>query len=352
MSLFNKFLLSFSFFSFIIFAHVTQASLQNAHAQVSSSGIPSDFVFSRTLKVGDAVWPDVNYLQYVLDQDEKTIVASSGLGSMNQTTQIFGSKTQDAVIRFQELYAQEILTPSGLNQGNGFVGPRTLAKLNSILAKKTVTKATSSPIVNKKIATNGTREQKDAFIPIFENEILIYGLSHIKVRPGDTVNAVGFGYSSSTVLHIGEDSTYPLNLISDSEFSFRVPALPYDSYNVWVTDSTSSSKGRSPVNIIIGTITDTRPNILSVTPIQTKTDGTITVVADNLNRYGNTIYSSLGIIKNVSSLDGKTLTFKVADLPKTQAFLANKKIDQFGVSFSIGTAGTRTINYGRFTLIK
>jgi peptide/nickel transport system substrate-binding protein len=44
----------------------------------------------------------------------------------------FGSETKQLVIDFQEKYAKDILEPSGLNKGNGVVGPSTRAKLNEV----------------------------------------------------------------------------------------------------------------------------------------------------------------------------------------------------------------------------
>jgi len=45
----------------------------------------------------------------------------------------FLSLTKQAVIRFQERYAEEILKPWGLTQGTGFVGKTTIAKINELL---------------------------------------------------------------------------------------------------------------------------------------------------------------------------------------------------------------------------
>jgi len=48
-------------------------------------------------------------------------------------TGYFGPLTEQAVIRFQEKYKSEILAPWGLESGNGYVGPKTREKINSLL---------------------------------------------------------------------------------------------------------------------------------------------------------------------------------------------------------------------------
>ncbi len=47
----------------------------------------------------------------------------------------FAHATLRAVVKFQEKYKSEILLPSGLQSGNGYVGPRTRIKINQLLAK-------------------------------------------------------------------------------------------------------------------------------------------------------------------------------------------------------------------------
>lgn len=47
----------------------------------------------------------------------------------------FYTATQKAVIRFQEKYASEILSPVGESRGTGYVGPSTRAKINQLLTR-------------------------------------------------------------------------------------------------------------------------------------------------------------------------------------------------------------------------
>lgn len=47
----------------------------------------------------------------------------------------FGLLTKKAVVRFQEKYKEEILSPIGFERGSGFVGFRTRAKINEILGR-------------------------------------------------------------------------------------------------------------------------------------------------------------------------------------------------------------------------
>jgi len=65
-------------------------------------------------------------------------LASQGTGIYSEglITGNFLGLTQQAVIRFQEEYAAEVLIPLGLEKGTGFVGASTRAKINEILSQK------------------------------------------------------------------------------------------------------------------------------------------------------------------------------------------------------------------------
>lgn len=97
---------------------------------VLSSSTADAFTFNRMLTVG-MEGQDVLELQKILNSDEKTQVAGEGAGSPGNETVYFGARTLQAVKRFQNLHAQDILNPVGLTEGTGFVGSSTIMFLNS-----------------------------------------------------------------------------------------------------------------------------------------------------------------------------------------------------------------------------
>ncbi len=92
---------------------------------------PMQACFSGNMSVG-STGEMVRELQKFLNSDPTTVVALSGSGSSGSETTYFGPATRAAVIKFQNKYKAEVLTPAGLAVGNGFVGAFTRAKLNLI----------------------------------------------------------------------------------------------------------------------------------------------------------------------------------------------------------------------------
>lgn len=105
---------------------IIQLQSQISQLQTTTNEIPSGYQFTKTLKYGQNS-DEVRYLQIFL-KSQGTEIYPEGL-----ITGYFGLLTKSAVIRFQEKYAQDILTPLGLTKGTGFVGEYTRIKLNKLL---------------------------------------------------------------------------------------------------------------------------------------------------------------------------------------------------------------------------
>ncbi|MCR4334248.1 MAG: peptidoglycan-binding protein [Patescibacteria group bacterium] len=103
-----------------------QASLMGTGASMTIS-VPSSANFTRHLSKGIS-GDDVKTLQVILNSDSDTRIAQTGVGSIGNETDFFGSLTEDAVGRFQVKYG--VANPG--DPGYGTVGPKTRAKLNEL----------------------------------------------------------------------------------------------------------------------------------------------------------------------------------------------------------------------------
>ncbi|MBI1998719.1 MAG: hypothetical protein HYS73_00065 [Parcubacteria group bacterium] len=101
------------------------------------------YTWTRSLKQGDT-GADVMKLQKFLNSSADTKVASSGAGSPGSETSTFGPATKAAVMKWQDKYKSEVLTPVGLSAGTGYFGTMSVAKAND-LCKGTVATTPTTP---------------------------------------------------------------------------------------------------------------------------------------------------------------------------------------------------------------
>ena len=90
---------------------------------------PQAAVFKSNLQMGSQ-GTEVKELQKCLAKDSEIYPEA-------EITGVFGEKTKQALIRFQEKYKKEILEPTGLTKGTGNVGKNTRTKLNELCGKPT-----------------------------------------------------------------------------------------------------------------------------------------------------------------------------------------------------------------------
>lgn len=101
------------------------------------------YTFTQTMSLGSAS-QDVLELQKILNSNSQTKIAETGVGSSGNETIYFGEKTKNAVMRFQNLHAKEILYPNNVTEGTGFVGQSTLSFLNTYTTQTQNTSSVST----------------------------------------------------------------------------------------------------------------------------------------------------------------------------------------------------------------
>jgi peptidoglycan hydrolase-like protein with peptidoglycan-binding domain len=112
------------------------------------------YTFSQNLTIGSR-GEEVRQLQiYLNNYSTQTQVATFGAGSPGNETDYFGQLTKNALINFQNMNREAVLTPVGLFSGSGYFGPSTRSFINDNTATTQLETLINSPQITTPTNTN------------------------------------------------------------------------------------------------------------------------------------------------------------------------------------------------------
>lgn len=258
--------------------------------------------FSRMLKVGMR-GNDVRALQEALNSDAETHVAESGTGSLGNETDYFGPATKRALIRFQEKYRGEVLTPIGLVSGTGIFGEKTRAKLTAVRREFRARKPSAG--AEATTATNTSASLGPVAPHIEQGDVFVTALSRYSGTPGTMVTMSGEGFTlADNTIYFGAVHAIEHALSQGGQMiTFAIPSLPKSVYHLSVKNARGESD-HSAFFVVTDGVTP-EPKIESVAYTASND---IVIHGSGFTATGNMVRAGTGVYEGVLSADGKTIT--------------------------------------------
>ncbi|MDO8604103.1 MAG: IPT/TIG domain-containing protein [bacterium] len=275
--------------------------------------------FTRTLSLGMR-GDDVRALQVFLNTDSDTRVAESGVGSVGNETSYFGAGTKRGLVKFQEKYRAEILTPNGLPFGTGIFGPKTREKIKALTIGAP---ATNIPL--KELPT----------LAVEKGKVVVMFPSQYSAKPGTTISISGAGFTpKDNTVYFGADHAVSwATSWNGQSISLKVPEIPKGVYPLFVKNARGESN-KDAFFIVTDGVT-AGPKIESVLPTAVSTGDTVVVIGSGFLSTGNTMMvAGIGAFKNVSSIDGATMSFVIPKNLFNNA-TSTPKIKNFSIPVSV-----------------
>lgn len=306
----------------------------------------------RTLSIG-AQGEDVRMVQRILNSQSETMVAVTGPGSPGNETTFFGAATLTALKKFQLQNTNEILVPAGLTLPTGVIGKFTREVINRNACAST----SATPLGNSIIIENG-KKNSDALLakaridasmsaiierlsaprpaPRNINEILatdtplasgsassttpvfgsagIYPLQLFSLGPmvalrGTRVSMTGTGFSNTMQLRLGVNTYSLIGGPASDTAAFFIPGdTPFGAYRATLEDRGSISNARW---LIVPQNLGDQPVIDSISPTTGNVGTTIMINGKHFDSK-NSVTTSFGVIDDVSSSDGTTMSITLS----------------------------------------
>lgn len=242
--------------------------------------------FTRTLYFGMR-GSDVRELQKLLNSSVETRVTETGAGSPGNETDYFGAATKRALIKFQEKYRAEILTPVGLVSGTGIFGATTRAKASAL--KEAPVSVVPQPT---------------------EGDVIVMFPSQYSGTSGTMITISGAGFTDDNTVYFGPTHAVIKAVSTNKQtISLKVPSMPKGIYALYVKNAQGESN-KDAFFVVTDGVTP-EPKIESISPSPAVRGARVTIKGSGFTTSGNTIRGGTNIFEDVSSVDGASLSFVV-----------------------------------------